>query len=224
MPDAPADTDSFLDAVRGGDVSRVRQLLAADRGLAATRDPAGISALMLARYHGHPDVAAAILEAGPDLDVHEAAIAGDRDRVQAHLDADPALANARSADGFTPLHFAAFFGDAATAQLLLERGADPRAVAENALRVTPLHSAAAARNADVAHLVLDAGADPNARENGGYTPLHTAADNGDGPLAALLLEHGADRSAVADDGRTPADVARAKGHDALAETLERATS
>jgi len=224
MPDPVADPDAFLDAVRGGDVGRVRELLVADRGLATTRDPGGISALMLARYHGHPEVAAAILDAGPDLDVHEAAIAGDRDAVRAHLDADPALANARSPDGFTPLHFAAFFGDAATAQLLLERGADPRAVAANSLRVTPLHSAAAARNADVAHLVLDAGADPNARENGGYTPLHTAADNGDDGLVALLLEHGADASSVADDGRTPAAVARAKGHEALAETLERPVS
>jgi ankyrin repeat protein len=212
---------AFLDAVRAGDLDRVSSMVAADPALAAARDAAGLSALMIARYHGHPDVAIAILAADPPLDLHEAAIAGRGDRVAALLDAGSDV-DARSVDGFTALHFAAFFADEATAHVLLSRGADPGAVANNPMRASPLHSAAAASNLAVARLLLDAGADPDARESGGYTSLHSAADNGDQRLAELLVERGADPTARADDGRTPVDLARAKGHEALAVRLEAA--
>ncbi len=214
----------LIAAIVAGDATAVEAILAANPEAAGARDTAGISALMLAHYHGRRELVPAIRAALPGLDVHEAATVGAVERLRGLLDAAPELVHDRSPDGFTALHFAAFFGESPAAALLLERGAEPTAVAANPLRVTPLHSAAASRNVAVARLLLDRGADPDARENGGYAPLHTAADNGDEAFVELLLVGGADPAAAADDGRTPADVARDKGHDALAVRLARAAA
>ena len=212
---------TIFDAIRSGDVERVRALVAADRRLASARDDDGVSALLQARYHGRLDLVEALREAGTELDVFETAALGDTKRLRELLDADPELVGAWSSDGFTPLHLAAFFGHEEGARLLLERGADPAAVARNAMAVEPLHSAAAARQVGIAQALLEAGADPNARQQGGFVPLHAAGQNGDVELTRLLLEHGADPAARTDDGRTAADFAADSGHVELAESLRR---
>ena len=185
------------------------------------------SPLMQALYDGKTDEAMAIAEARTDLDVFEAAGMGDIERLRTLLDADPSLANAWSDDGFTPLHFAAFFGHPEAAKLLADRGAGLEARSTNkqfALDATPLHSAAAAGERDVIDVLLDAGADVNAVQHGGYTPLLEAAASGKAELADALLERGADPSAQLDDGRNAVDLATAGGHAELAGRLERARS
>jgi uncharacterized protein len=191
---------SLLDAVRTGDVAAVRAGLAADPALAGARDEHGISALLLACYHRQDAVRDALLAAGHVPDVLEAAAVGDVRALEAQLAADPAAVGARAPDGFTPLHYAAFFGGAAAVEVLLAAGADPDAEAgAGALR--PLHSAAAARDLEAARRLLEAGADPDARQAGGYTALHAAAQHDDVALAELLLRHGADPAVTTDDGR-----------------------
>ena len=134
------------------------------------------------------------------------------------LDADTKLVALWSADGFTPLHLAAYFGHVDGVRLLLERGADVDAVARNALAVQPLNSAAASRELDarveVARLLLDAGADPN-----GELPRAASArstrrmQNGDEELVALLRERGG-LSASARLERELAEVGEARHADA----------
>src|SRR5579885_521638 len=140
-----------------------------------------VSLLLRAKYEGRNDDAEALAKGrgDADLDVFEAAALGRTARLQAILDAEPSRANGFAEDGFTALHLAAFFGHAASAALLLDRGADPNAIARNAMKVAPLHSAAAARAHDVARALLERGADPNARQEGGFTPLHSSANSGD---------------------------------------------
>jgi ankyrin repeat protein len=170
-----------------------------------------MSELMQALYQGKTDEAKTIAESRSDLDVFEAAAIGDAGRLRTLLDENPSLANAWSDDGFTPLHFAAFFGHPEAARLLIERGADLEARSTNrefALNAAPLHSAVAARQRDVIEVLLDAGADVNAVQHAGYTPLLEAAQSGDSELVELLLERGADPDAKLDDGRTATDLAR----------------
>jgi uncharacterized protein len=166
---------------------------------------------MQALYEGKTQEARTIADARADLDVFEAAAIGDRERLRALLDDDPSVVKAWSEDGFTPLHFAAFFGHPAAAKLLVERGAELGARSTNkefAYDATPLHSAAAAGRRDVCEVLLNAGADVNAVQHGGYTALLDAAANGNAELVDLLLARGADPTARLDDGRSMADLAR----------------
>jgi ankyrin repeat protein len=187
--------DRFLEAVKAGDAGAVRELLAADRSLAAARDEQGLSAVLLACYHGHAEVRDVLLAADPPLDALELAAVGDADALRG---ADLVV---RAPDGFTPLHYAAFFGGPAAVRVLLDAGADPDADADNPLGVRPLHSAAARGDRESAQALLDAGAEVDPRQNGGFTPLHAAAHNDDAELAELLLARGADPDARTDDGR-----------------------
>lgn len=171
-----------------------------------------VSPLMQALYEGKTEEARAIADSRSDLDVFEAAAIGDVDRLRELLDQDSSAANAWSEDGFTPLHFAAFFGHPVAAKLLTERGADLEARSTNkefAFDARPLHSASAAGRRDVCEVLLDAGADVNAVQHGGYTALLDAAANGNAELVDFLLERGADPTARLDDGRSMADLAAA---------------
>jgi ankyrin repeat protein len=171
----------------------------------------GISELMQALYRGETERVSELRGAHLELDVFEAAALGDVPQLRTLLDADPALVGAWSADGFTPLHFAAFFGHPDAASLLIERGADLEVPARNeeiAGAARPLHSATAAGRREVCAVLLEAGADVNARQHAGYTPLLEAAQLGDSRLVELLLEHGADRTATLDDGQGVDDLGK----------------
>jgi ankyrin repeat protein len=212
--------DELIAAVQAGDAARVRDLLAADPTLAETRDENGVSALMLSRYHGAPDeVTSALREAHGDLDLYEAATLGEIERLEELLNDDRLFVNERSPDDATALHFAAFFAQPETAKVLVQRGADVRAVSPTFGNVTPLHSAAAGGSAEIVRTLLIAGADPNARQNGGFVALHSAAQNGDAQMTRDLLEHGADPQLPTDDGRTALSIAEEQGHDDVAALL-----
>lgn len=180
-------------------------------------DTTAVSPLLQALYDGREDDAEALLADAPSLDVFEAAAVGHDDRVRELLDADPALAEAWSPDGFQALHLAAFFGRASAAELLLEHGADPATVSRHEfVKVTPLHSAVASEGAEnlrTVEVLLEQGAPANARAEGGGTPLHSAASNGNPEILRALLAHGADLNAARDDGKTPLDLAREGGHE-----------
>jgi ankyrin repeat protein len=154
-----------------------------------------VSAILDALYRGDREAAKAAA-AGSELDVLEAAALGDADRVRELVSGDPELADLRSPDGFTALHYAAFFGTADAARVLLEHGADPGAVAQNDMRVQPLHSAAAVDANETARLLLDAGADPNAVQEGGFRPIDAAVHNANDELYELLVDRGAEPPAA----------------------------
>ncbi len=206
-------------AVADGRVDDLRQLLRARPELAGSRREDGVSLLLYACYHRRVDVVEAIVAAGLDLDLFEAAATGDVTALNAILDREPPAIGSYSSDGWTPLHLAAFFGQAEAVEVLLARGASVGARSRKPLENTALNAAAAGNHLGVCRILLDAGADPNARQAGGYVPLHAAAQNGNAALAGLLLEHGADRGMTTDDGRTALDLARQAGREGFDEML-----
>jgi uncharacterized protein len=209
----------LLAAIDADDAAAVERLLAAEPDLASGSGEDGVSAILRALYRRREGALAALVRAAPALDIFEAAALGETARVGEIVAGDPAAVSARSSDGFTALHLAAFFDRGPAADLLIAKGAEVNAPAENPSRVRPLGSAAAGRSSAVVGALLAAGADPNARQAGGFVPLHSAAQGGDLPSLELLLSHGADRDAKADDGRTPLDLAVAAGRGEAAELL-----
>lgn len=208
-----------VDAAISGDCNRLQDMLAASPGLAAARNPAGISALMLALYNRQDAAVQSICAARDGFDVFEAASLGRIETLQnafgEHLDVPDLF----SADGFTPLHLAAFFARTTALEYLLEMGADSGAVARNPMHVQPLHSAVAGGNTECVRLLLEHGADPDARQAGGYTPLMGAAANGNLGMVRVLLEYGANPSLVADDGQNAHQLAIARGMRAVADVI-----
>src|SRR6476469_7820021 len=142
-------TDDFFAAIDAGQADRVRSILDADASLAAALDGAGVSAVMHALYHRQREVTEPVAARLRALDAFEAAGLGRVDEVASLVAGDPSLAGAWSADGFSALDFAAFFGGGGVAAALLAAGADPNLRSRNALEVMPIHSAVAGGHRDV---------------------------------------------------------------------------
>ena len=155
-----------------------------------------MSELLQAIYRGDQARADELLASGHELDVFEAAAAGQTERLRELLDQDASLANAWASDGYQPLGLASFFGHVDAARLLLDRAAEVNSASRNDMKVMPLHSAGATSDPEaryaIAKLLLEHGADPNARQQDDFTPLMAADQNGDERLRELLIEHGAE--------------------------------
>jgi ankyrin repeat protein len=145
---------------------------------------------MQALYEGRRADAEAAVDG--TLDVFEAASLGRVGRLAALLDADPSLAQAWSADGFTALHYACFFGTPDCAAALLDAGAPVDEPSRNDMGVRPINAAAAGQHPiDHVRLLLARGADVDGRQSSGHTALDEAQIRDDQELVALLRAHDA---------------------------------
>jgi uncharacterized protein len=208
-----------VEAIKTDKIDELQRLIAADPELCKARVESGVSLVMLACYYRRPAAVEALLAANRPLDIWEAAALGSEEVVRQLCRQQPELIHAWSPDGFQPLHLAAFFGQPATVQTLLNLKADVNAAAHNPMAVRPIHSAVAGRNHEVVQLLIQHGADLNVKQHGGWTPLHAAAMHGDETLVELFLKHGADRNLKSDDGQTAADLAASKGFTELVKRL-----
>jgi len=215
--------DEMLDAVREGDIEKVKDLLQSDNMLASACDDRGDTALLISLYYRREDITRILLSRNPEMNVFEAAALGDEHFVKDAIRKHPEFAVTYSHDGFTALHLSVFFGHEEIAQYLMARGADVNAISANrtfARNVTPLHSAAASNRTSMVKLLLAGGANVNAVQDGGYTALHSAAFNGNEEIIELLLSHGADVARTTDEGKTALMLATEKRHAPVVALLE----
>jgi ankyrin repeat protein len=213
-------SNEIFDVVRAGDATRLKALLAAQPAIVNARNDRGHSPVLIAQYHHKHELVAMLLDAGPDLDIFDAASVGRTDRVAAWLDRDSALLNAYSTDGFYPLGLAAFFGHPDTVKLLITRGADVAQVARNPMRVQPLHAAVAGRSADAVKMLVEAGAPIDAKQQKGFTPLHEAVRQGNVELTRYLLAHGADPRVQNEEGKSAIGLAAEAGNSDILKLLK----
>jgi ankyrin repeat protein len=211
----------LFDAIRAGDLGAVTALVDGDASLVNLRNDQGIPVYAFALYNRKPEIAALLESRGAMLDIFTAAMAGKTALVEEMLAGNKSLVKLISADGWTALHLAAFFGHRDCAQALLNGGSEVNARSTNPMRNTPLHAGTAGRNAEVIKLLIDFGADVNARQHGGWTPLHAAAQSGDVEIAKLLLENGAEIGIRADNNQGAFDLALTRGHQAIVDLLEK---
>jgi ankyrin repeat protein len=101
--------------------------------------------------------------------------------------------NARSPDGTTALHWAAYNGQLALVDLLIEAGADVNA--RNDYGSSPMSEAAVRGDAAILSALLDAGADVESPTLEGQTALMSVVRTPHVDAAELLIDHGANVNA-----------------------------
>src|SRR6185436_19935370 len=203
MPETTSSSAAFIDAIKAGEFERVKAMVSEDPTLIDARSRTGDSAILTAVYHRQKDIVNLLVARGASLSLFEACAAGEIERVERTLDAS--TINAYSADGWTPLHLAAYFGHPKVAEMLLAQDADVAARSRNSNGNTPLHAALAGNHQLVAALLIGRGADVN--------------NNLDAINA--LISQGADVTAGNGEGSTPLSIAQEKNHREAAALLRK---
>ncbi|NXT45098.1 RFXK protein, partial [Pelecanoides urinatrix] len=144
------------------------------------------------------------------LSIHQLAAQGELSQLKEHLQKGENLVNKPDERGFTPLIWAAAFGEIETVRHLLEWGADPHALARE--RESALSLASMGGYTDIVIMLLERNVDINIYDWNGGTPLLYAVRGNHVKCVEALLARGADLTTEADSGYTPMDLAVALGH------------
>jgi uncharacterized protein len=180
----------LFDAVRAGDQSRIKELVAADPSLA----------IFAAAILGDIDELNTLLTANRSLTgllstdgwtpLHLAAFFGKPEAARLLLNKG-ALVNARSTNAMAnmPLHAAAAGRHMEVVKLLIEHGAPVNASQHGGW--TPLHAAAQNGDLEMAKALVAAGADVNIRAENNQTPLDLALTKGQQQMVDYLESNGA---------------------------------
>jgi uncharacterized protein len=187
--DRPAtpDANPFLKAATTGDLEAVKKFLDGDAALRYARDGNGVSVYTLACLAGQTAVAEEFVRRGLTLDIFEAAAGGNGARVTELANQAPGIARLRSADGRTPLHFAAAAGKPSIVIMLSTRGADLSAGPESPLLAAADYPDPVAA-LEMGSFLLGNASDPNARRKDGKSASDLAAARGYDDLVRLI-EH-----------------------------------
>jgi len=229
----------LIDAVKAGDIQRVRALLERRVDVNAAL-PDGTTALHWAADTNANEMARVLIAAGANANAANrygvtpltlAATNGNAALTETLLKAG-ASPNVTAGEGETILMVAARAGNVDTIKALVARGADVNA-AEQWQGQTALVYAALQNHADAVKVLVELGADVNGRSKrldfpdfvfktagmiyavqpvGSWTPLMYAARDGAIDAARMLASRGADLNLVDPDGTTALTLAIINGH------------
>ncbi len=155
---------SFVERARDGDIFAVRYFLEAGMSPDAP-DPEGRTALVAAADKGRLEIVQLLLDRGAKVDFRDGKYRA------------------------TPLIWASLGGHEPVAQLLLARGADPKAKQQQG--VDALIAAAARGRTKLVKLLLAHGANPKTTDKEGKTAVMWAAKAGDSAAVKMLTDAGA---------------------------------
>ncbi len=123
-------------------------------------------------------------------------------------------------NGDAPLVMAAYLGHAEIVRLLLEAGADVKAV-DPGMKATALHAAAYAGRTEAAKLLVAGGVEIDRQgPYNGYTALHDAIWQNNVEVARVLIDAGANLTLKSNSGQTPLDFARSKHANEIVKMIE----
>jgi uncharacterized protein len=135
---------TIFEAAAVGQRARVHQLLLLEPGFVDQWSPDGFTALHLAAFFGHEEIARELLARGAEV--------------------NPV---SRNALGVQPINSAAAGGHTGIVRILLDHGADPNAPLEGGF--TPIHAAAQNGNDELYALLVERGAEESAATEDGRT-------------------------------------------------------
>jgi uncharacterized protein len=223
-----AASTKLIDAVKRGDVSAVRVLIAqkAPGNDVNAPDPDGSTPLHWAVQRDNVALVDVLLAAGANVKVAtrynitplSLACTNGNARIVDRLLKAGADPNATSEEGQTALMTASLTGKPDAVRLLLETGANVNAV-EPYKGQTALMWAASEGNAAAAELLIARGADVNAKSKAGSTPLLFAVRNDHPEAVKVLLGNGANVNDSAPDGTSALNMAVVNAYFDLAAML-----
>ena len=123
-----------------------------------------------------------------EISIHKAAWKGDIKAIEQHLAAGKDVDAKDDLYGDTPLLWAAGFGHKKVIEMLITKGADVNAKAEEGW--TPLHYAAGGNDKEIVELLSTKGADLNAKDVNDETPLNWAEEGKHKEITDLLRKQG----------------------------------
>ena len=183
LPARPCDTP-LVAAIHARNVELINKILREKPNLDGVSCPERQTALAESIVMDLPEVTAALLNAGADV-------------------------NARDVKGASALNYAALYCREAATSLLISHQASPNQSDDTGY--SPLMMASSAcPDGRVAALLIRAGANVNATSKAGESPITTAAFAGNEIVVMELVASGADLDAKNDEGQTAFDLAKGR--------------
>jgi ankyrin repeat protein len=191
-------TEDIFAAAIVGHTDKVAAFLKQDPKLINARDSGGKTALHWAALYGQEKVMELLLAEKADVNsldedgftpLHWSATFNQSDAVKVLL-ANKANMNLKVQKyGWTALRLTVIHGHMATAEALLNGGADPNV--KDAENIPLLHQAVIRGKKEMVGLLLDKKADVNTKDSDGETALDEAVEQGNKEIIELLRQHGA---------------------------------